>query len=452
MKPHPSSRRDFLKKSSLLAAPLIVPSSVFGKNAPSNRINLAAIGTGSRCNANVLPNFVKAMDDARVIVACDCFENRREGFAAKLNDYYGGKVCEAVADSDEVMARDDIDGVVISTIDHWHVPLAYRAALAGKDMYVEKPLSLAMSWAWKLREVVERKNVVFQYGTQQRSDGAFQRAIDLVRNGYIGKVERVEAWCPDMSSQFKAAKAPYGSKAVAKIPKGFDYERWIGPAPMKPYTVDRCTKFGGWHNYDYALGFIAGWGAHPLDIAQWGLGMDNSGPIRYEGSGLIPPHGSLWDSIESWDMQCEYANGVTMRFMGQRAAKEFGAKLENRPERDHGTTFFGTEGWVSVDRGGCYYNHRGQSQNAYTIEHQASDELVYKSPSQARNFVDCIKSRAATINPLESAIRSDTISHLSDICIRTGRSIDWDPTTETIRDDAEATKMLDRPMRQPWVM
>jgi predicted dehydrogenase len=358
-----------------------------------------------------------------------------------------------MADADEVIARDDIDGVVISTIDHWHVPLAYKAALAGKDMYVEKPLSLAMAWSWKLREAVKRNKVVFQYGTQQRSSGAFQRAIDLVRNGYIGEVQRVEAWCPDMSTQFKAnKKPPFGSNEVTSPPEGLDYDRWIGPAPMKPYTVDRCTKFGGYHIYDYALGFIAGWGAHPLDIAQWGLGTDHTGPVRYEGAGDIPPGGSLWNSIESWDVNCEYANGVTMRFMGSRVAKESSSQLTNRPPRDHGTTFFGAEGWVSVDRGGCYYNHRGQPVNAYQVEHQASDQLVYKSPSQARNFIDCVKSRQPTISPLESAIRGDTISHLSDICIRTGRPIRWDPAKERIKGDDEATRMLDRSMREPWVM
>jgi hypothetical protein len=151
-------------------------------------------------------------------------------------------------------------------------------------------------------------------------------------------------------------------------------------------------------------------------------------------------------------MNCEYASGVNMRFMGSRAFKKSGTQLPNRPDRDHGTTFFGTEGWVSVDRGGCYYNHKGKALNAYQVEHQASDKLIYKSPSHARNFVDCIKSRESTINPLESAIRSDTISHLSDICIRTGRPIQWDPVKEKIQGDAAATKMFGRPMRQPWTM
>ena len=244
-----------------------------------------------------------------------------------------------------MLARKDVDGVVISTPDHWHVPLAVYAARAGKDMYVEKPLGVALAWAWKLREEVARHKVVFQYGTQQRGDQRqFRRACELVRNGYIGEIQRVDVWSPDMSTQFNAASVPpYGSTRPIAVPADLDYEMWIGPAPMKPYTADRATNFGAYHIYDYALGFIAGWGAHPLDIAQWGLGMDASGPIRYQGTGKIPPKGSLWDSIESWDVQCEYANGVKMHFMGHRVAEPI-VKAYHPAWCDHGTTFFGDRG------------------------------------------------------------------------------------------------------------
>jgi predicted dehydrogenase len=171
--------------------------------------------------------FVKAQDDVRVVVACDCFTGRREGFAAKVNEHYGGEVCEPVADWRDVLARGDVDGVVVSTPDHWHVPLAYHAALAKKDMYVEKPLGVAMAWAWKLREAVAANDVVFQYGTQQRSDESFRRTVELVRNGYIGKVERVDAWCCGMRSPGWYAETfeqHYKNVQPAPVPEGLDYD------------------------------------------------------------------------------------------------------------------------------------------------------------------------------------------------------------------------------------
>ncbi|MHC4518108.1 MAG: Gfo/Idh/MocA family protein [Planctomycetota bacterium] len=448
-----TTRRAFLQTmTAAVAAPSIVPSTVFGRNAPSNRINLAAIGVGGRGSGNVLNGFVKARDDVRVVVACDCFKDRREGFAATVNEHYGGKVCEAVRVWRDVLARDDVDGVVISTPDHWHVPLAYHAALAKKDMYVEKPLGVAMAWAWKLREVVAKNKVIFQYGTQQRSAESFTRCVELVSNGYIGKIQRVDAWCCGMRSPGWYATEfdnHYKNVQPAEVPEGLDYDMWVGPAPMKPYTKSRCTQWGTYHIYDYALGFIAGWGAHPLDIAQWGLDMDHTSPIKYEGTGEMPPRG-LFDTIDSWDVTCEYANGIPVRFMCTRAAQDVAGKMDQRkrPFSDHGTTFWGDDGWVSVKRGGLY----ASTKELQRTKIGDNETPVYRSTSQARNFVECMRTRKPTINPLETAIRSDTISHMSDICIRLGRAICWDPEKEQIVGDAEATKMLDRPMRAPYTM
>ncbi len=444
------SRREVLKRAgatlAALSVPTIVPRSIFGRNAPSNRVNLAAIGVGGRGTDNCRGSFLP-LEDARFVAAVDCRKSRREGFAKMANDHYRANICTAYPDFHDVLARKDVDGLVISTPDHWHVPLAVYAARAGKDMYVEKPLGVAMAWAWKLREEVARNKVVFQYGTQQRGDQPqFRRACELVRNGYLGEVRRVDVWAPDMSSQFSAASVPpYGSTKPIDVPADLDYEMWIGPAPMKPYTADRATNFGAYHIYDYALGFIAGWGAHPLDIAQWGLGTDDSGPIRYQGTGKIPPKGSLWDSIESWDVQCEYANGVKMHFMGHRVAEPI-VKAYHPAWCDHGTTFFGTEGWINVNRTALYASKKTLQKTQIKPE----EKHLTGAASQARNFVDCIKNRRPTVSPLESAIRSDTISHLSDLCIRLGRPLQWDPRTEQIVDDAEATRLLNRPLRKPW--
>ncbi len=450
------TRRDLLKRAALsapaVALPTIVPSSAWGHDVPAYRVNLAAIGTGNRALGNATGRFLP-LADVRIVAACDCFASKRERFAAAMNKHYGRNICKTYADFREVLDRSDIDGVIISTQDHWHVPLAWYAAKARKHLYVEKPLGVAMAWAWKLRDQVRSSEVVFQYGTQQRGDQPqFRQACELVRNGYIGQVKRVDAWCPDMSEQFNQASVPpYGSTEPIPVPDDLDYEMWIGPAPMRPYTADRCTRFGGFHIYDYALGFVAGWGAHPLDIAQWGLDTDHTSPVHYEGAGKLPPEGSLWDTVESWDVRCRYADGVEIRFMGHRAAEPVITRY--RPDwQTHGTTFFGDEGWVSVDRRGLY----ASDERLKTIQLKPSDKRLgdpdHPTDTHARNFVDSMKTGRPTLSPLESAIRSDTISHLTDICIRTGRPIRWDPQPEQIVGDAEASRMLDRPIRGPWKM
>ena len=441
------TRRQFL--ATAVVAPMILPSCLFGKEAPSNKVTLAAIGCGGRGSGNVM-QAVRTLPDMRLVAACDCFKSRRDKMAAEANTFYGADVCTAVADFRDVLARKDIDGVVISTPDHWHVPLAYYAAQAGKDVYVEKPLGVAMAWAWKLRDIVAQKKVVFQYGTQQRSSREFRRVCELVRNNYLGKINHVDAWCSDMSSQFHCAKKPpYGDAAPATPPQDFDYEMWLGPAPKKPYTEDRCTCYGAYHIYDYAIGFIAGWGAHPLDIAQWGLNTDHTGPVRYSGTGRLPPAGSLWDSVESWDIQCTYANGTTMRFMSARVAQPIIEKMGRlRPMNDHGTTFFGEQDWISVNRGAVYASRR----ELQRLEIKDTEQPLYRSTSQLGNFVECIKTRQPTISTLESAIRSDTISHLADQCVRLGRDIQWDPEKEQIVGESDTAKLLNRPLRAPWVL
>jgi len=437
-------RRDFLKSAATAAAvPLIVPASVFGQNAPGNRVTLAAIGVGNR-GSGVLQGFARH-GDVQVLAVCDAFQSRRERVRAELNARYGGgDTVKAYADFREVLQRPDIDGVVICTQDHWHVPIALAAARAGKDVYCEKPLGVAMRWAWELRKAVAQYGTVFQYGTQQRSDGRFRFACELTRNRYIGEIKRVEVWCPDISEQFGAFSVKqFGSTAPLPVPADLDYDRWLGPAPLAPYTADRCTCYGTYHTYDYALGFIAGWGAHPLDIAQWGLGTDHTGPVSYEGTGTVPAQG-LYDTTDTWDIQCRYAGGVALRFMCERVARPVVSAY--RPWCSHGTTFFGSEGWVSVDRGGIY----ASDPKLLKIKLKPDDVHLYESPGQDRNLIDCIKTRQPTVNPVETAIRSDTISHLSDIVVRTGRPLRWDPEREQIIGDSAAASLLDRPLRPPW--
>jgi predicted dehydrogenase len=312
---------------------------------------------------------------------------------------------------------------------------------------VEKPLSVSMKWSMRLRDEVNKNKRIVQYGTQQRSNKAFRYACELVRNGYIGQVKSVDAWCADISSQYSAPSVyRYGSLRPIPVPGDLDFDLWCGPSPMRQYTADRCTCFGTYHIYDYALGFIAGWGAHPLDIAQWGLNTDNTSPVYYEGTGSLPRYG-LFDTTENWDIHCYYANGVTMRFMDFRIAQAPVTKYLPR-WNDHGTTFFGSEGWVSVDRRGVQTSRESLKE----VSFGPKDSRLYESDHHQRNFVDCVKSRKQAISPLEAAIRSDTISHLGDMVVRLRRPLQWDPEKEVIVGDAEASKMLDRPMRPKWAV
>lgn len=444
------SRRSFLNRSlgaaGVLAFPTIIPSGLLGKDAPSKRINIGAIGVGSRSGAVNIHNIGK-FADAHIVACADPFRDRREGFARKMNEIYQGEFCTPYRDFRELLQRDDIDGVTICTGDQWHVPMAIAAIRAGKDVYVEKPLGTSMTWAWKLREEAARRDVVFQYGTQQRSMRQYQQAVDLVRNGYIGQLKSVDVWCPHMNSQIDQVSRRYGSIAPEPVRENLDYDLWLGPAPVRPYSADRVTPYGLYHNYDYALGFIAGWGAHPLDAAQWGLNADHTSPVRYEGIGSMPPPGYLFNTTRYWDILCTYADGITMRFMDKKTAapriKEYHYVFHQQ-----GVVFHGDEGWVGVDRIAMYSHDRNKLRQ---LEFKPGDKRVIASKGQQRNFIDCIKTRQPTVNPLESAIRSDTISHLSDIVVRSGKPVEWDPEEEALIGGTDAQQaLLHRQPREPW--
>lgn len=446
-----TTRRSFIGQTAALALPAIVPSSVFGANAPSERINIAAFGVGGRGSHD--SGEIAKFDDVRMVAVCDAYESRRQKKRKEWNDLYGGDYVKTYDNPWEVLKRDDIDAIVVATPDHWHVPIAIAAARAGKDMYVEKPLGVAMTWAWKLRKELKNSGRVFQYGTQQRSAAQFRYACELVRNGYIGELKRVDAWCPDASQQWSSfagepslSVARYGSLRSIPVPDDLNFDLWTGPAPKRTYTADRCTSFGTYHIHDYALGFIAGWGAHPLDIAQWGMDADNTGPVYYEGAGNVPAYGLL-DTTDEWDIHCYYANGVVMRFMDWRVAKPAVMQYRNRWS-NHGTTFIGTEGWVSVDRGGI----EASRASLYGVDFTPTDKRLPVSNNHHRNFIDSVKSRAKTISPFEAALRSDTISHLSDIVVRQKRPLEWDPKKEQIIGDKNASRLLDRPMRKKWAV
>lgn len=425
------ARRTFLKQMSLAAGsvfvfPSIVPSSVFGANAPSKRVALGHIAVGGQ-GSGVMNGFL-SLPQGQSIAVCDPIKERREVAAKRAEEHYAAQTgqgsyrgCKAYNDFRELLARDDIDAVVVASPDHWHVPLAVAAVRAGKDVYVEKPLGLSIEQDKAMREVVHQHRAVFQYGTQQRS---FSRhcgfACELVRNGYIGELKAVHVIAPNGET---------GGKAVAEpVPDGLDYNLWLGPAPVTPFAHDRVFGTGRWHIYDYAIGFIAGWGAHPLDIAHWGYPHI---PVEYEGSGRIPTEG-LFDTVVDWDVRGRYASGV-----------EFTLKTGSDK-----TTFVGAKGWVAASRGGI----SAEPESLLQVKIKPDEIHLLQDTHHYRDFLDCVLTRRTPVSNIDSAVQSDFMSHLGDIAIRSGRKIQWDPEKETILGDDTAARMMRRAMRAPWTV
>ncbi|MEW5899993.1 MAG: Gfo/Idh/MocA family oxidoreductase [Acidobacteriota bacterium] len=432
MKTRRITRRDFLKNAasttaSALIAPWISASRALGGPAippPSDRVTLGHIGVGGQ-GTWLLNGFLEAAG-CQSIAVCDPFRNRREEAAELISQKYAslsGKAeyrgCAAYEDFRELLARSDIDAVVIATPDHWHVPIAIATARAGKDMYVEKPLGLSINENKALRAAVERHGRIFQYGTQQRCFNphcAF--ACELVRNGYLGRIREIQVEAPAGTSG--------GSTEPAPVPEGFNYDLWLGPAPESPYTLDRCTNLGSYHVYDNSIGFIAGWGAHPLDIMHWGFPQI---PVEYEGTGTVPLEG-LFNTITNWNVRGRFADGVLFTF-------------RDGPDK---TTFIGEEGWVAASRAGI----DAEPKSLLQLVIKPGEIRLLQNGNHYQNFVDCVKSRRQPASPIQSAVQSDFISHLSDIAIRTGRKILWDPVAEEIIGDETATRFLSRPLRSPW--
>ena len=442
MKTYSTSRRRFIQTTAVAGAalgfPTIIPSSALargGKASPNAKVQVALLGCGSR--SGYAANYAGYAKSA-VVAVCDPVRDRR----LQRKQQFGG--CADYADFREVLARKDVDAVHITTQDHWHVPLSILAARAGKDMYTEKPLGISIEQDLLSREIVDRHGRIIQYGAQQRSMAQVRLGLEVVLNGHIGEVAQAYVWAPHGESGGTLAETP--------VPDGFDYEMWLGPAPHAPFCADRCLHSGSsrngiFHIYDYAIGFVAGWGAHPADMLQWWL--DNSGrarmPSSCEAKGTIPTEG-LFNTLTHWDAQFDYPGGLTMRFMDDQTAN----KLKPHPgiAGGHGTLLVGADGWVRVSRDGWEFSSEALRQKA----RDPGPKKLPVSKDQIHNFVDCVLSREQPVDDLHSAVRSDILCHLIDISARTGRKIAWDDRRETIAGDAEARKMMSRAMRKPWTL
>ncbi|MCF7974112.1 MAG: Gfo/Idh/MocA family oxidoreductase [Phycisphaerae bacterium] len=451
MQKHNISRRHFIKTgvaaSAALSLPTIVPSTVFGANAPSNRINAGLIGCGN-IGSNYHANYLKDMEDVRVIAVCDAYKSRRLARAADFNTHYGStETTRAHADFRDLIARPDIDAVFVGAHDNWHTPMSIAAARAGKDVYCQKPLSLDLGRTKLLRKVVRDNNRIFQFGTQYRSMQRYRQMVELVRNGYIGELKHMDVWCRNV--QYDAANyhvKPYGSTIEVPVPDDLDFDAWQGPSPMVPYTVDRATNWGGYHCPETSLGFLAGCAIHTLGIAQWGNRADNTSPIRYEGTGSVPTEG-IFRTLETWDVMCEYENGVTLRVMDHVTCRNVVKAYYPKLQDGDGVVFHGTKGWIGDFKFGTF---EASDQRLWRQKLKPEDETLYVSPEHNRNFIDCVKSRKETICPVEMGIRCDTIAHMVNVAAQTQRVIHWNPDQEQIVGDKDAAKMITRPYREKW--
>lgn len=449
------TRRRFLQQSALAATafafPSIVPSSVRGADgrvAPSNKITVGLIGGGPQGVYDMKSFLFEA--DAQVVAVCDVKDDRLAVARDTVNQHYENEDCATYHDFRELLARKDIDAVIIATPDHWHVPVALAAVRAGKDIYVEKPLSLRIGENQILRAELRKHGRMFQFGTQQRSGANFRRACELVRNGRIGRLQNINTWC--------IGSVPGGSTAPAPIPPGLDYDFWLGPAPDKPYREDLCSHIGAkktwWFNSDYSVGFIAGWGVHPIDIAYWGTPELMAGPLEVEGTGVIPTVGAC-DTATEWTVNFKSASGVTMNFRGLPIATNADEEIDRHHPwqekygrtRDHGTAFEGTEGWVLVDRSRL-------SAHPDTLLKEDPEQFRVKLPRSgyhAEDFLKSVRSRTPAVANIDEAFQSDALCHLSHIALLTGRKLIWDPKAERFVNDSEADRLIaPRELRRPW--
>ncbi len=408
------SRRRFITTTgAAIALPMIVPSSIFGADRPSNKITVGVIGWGMQGPQNT-KNFL-IEETCRVVAACDLDKNHLKDAVDTINEHYGNKDCAAFHDYRELLARKDIDAVMIAVPDHWH-GLAYtEAARQKKDVYGEKPLAKTIAEQQAIVRAVQQNKIIFQTGSWRRSQPSYRRACEIVRNGLIGKIKRVEVGLLDghldFLSRFGDSDASF---EVQPPPPELDYETWIGPSTMQSSIQARIHRNWRW-NYNTGGGMLMDWIGHFCDIAHWGMDADRSGPSEIEGHGDFPP-------------------------------TEDGGHPDIEQES---TKWIGTDGWVFAGESGLEC-----SKPEFTGRKNLPDELrkvkLYESPGHVRNFLDCVKSRQPTVAPVETAHHSATPGHLGLISMLTGRKIRWDVAKEEIIGDADASKLLTREYRAPW--
>jgi myo-inositol 2-dehydrogenase / D-chiro-inositol 1-dehydrogenase len=436
------NRRRFLRQtlggSALaLAAPCVVPVSVLGRNPPNSRIGVGFIGMGRQAyHANLLPFLVSP--ETQVVVVCDVDHWRMEQARERVDNHYtvtrpdgAHRGCAVTGDFREVLARQDVDAVVISTPDHWHAVMSVAAAEAGKHIALEKPISLSIRQGRAIADSAAKHNCVFRTDTEVRTSREFRQLRQIVRTGRIGSVRHIIAGVPN-------EQPPVPAQREMSVPEELEYDLWLGPAPRAPYTVSRVharhdlRARPGWMIIpDYCDGMISNWGTHLIDIVQWTIGTEQTGPVRIEGSGTFHPPGGLSGVLGSFDVHCRYADGVTLNY--QMAGRPF-------------IRFEGTTGWVEAE----WWKGLEASSPDVIEDPIESDGLTTRQVNEKLDFIDSILGHRPTLIPAESGHRTNSICQLGLIAIESGRRLEWDPVAERFRNDPGANDRLDRPLREPW--
>jgi predicted dehydrogenase len=417
------SRRVFARQAGLAAAaPLLIPARLLGADSPSNKITVGFIGTGDHGTGWNLRRYM-TLPEARVLMVCDVDGGRMRRAKEIVDEQYQNHDCAMNKDFREVLGRKDLDAVMISTPDHWHTLISLEALRAGKDVQCEKP-TLTIGEGRLLVETVRKLGRVFQTSTEDRSVAVYHRMAELVRNGRIGKLERIEVILP------RQPNVP-GDPTPQPVPPDLDWEMWLGPAPFAPYTKDRVHFNFRWI-WDYSGGIICDWGTHLFDTAQWGNDTERSGPVEIEGTGTYWS-GGLYDTVKDYDVTYRYANGVVM------TCKPGNPSIK----------FIGTGGWVGNTgwRGPLEASSKAISDSKIGPEEL---HLYTNLEGEHHDFLKCVRSRKDPYFPVDIGHRVSSVCHLANIAIRLGRKLKWDPKEERFENNAEANAMLTRPLRSPW--
>ncbi len=429
------SRRQFIALAgAAMAMPTIVPSSVFGqgKPAPSDRITLGVVGWGWQGPSDA--KAFMALKDCQVVAICDLDKQHLEGGITEVNGFYGTTGCKGYHDYKEMIARPDIDAILMAVPDHWHALVSTEAAHNKKDVYGEKPLARTIAEQQSIVKAVQKNNRIYQMGSWQRSERNFRKAAEIVRNGLIGKVTHVEVGLPGGHTDFAGTK---DQMTAVTPPDYLDYETWIGPSKMQPYIPARSHKNWRW-NYNTGGGQLLDWIGHHCDIAHWGLGFDLEGPSEIEGHGDFPDKDAVWNTCTKYRIELKYPKDITMTIASAGGDLRMGCK------------WIGTDGWVWVDRGGFDASNQ-EWRDMRELPDDVAKIRLYKSDNHYRNFLDCVKSRQPTICPVEVGHHSAIPGHLGLISMLVGRKIRWNNKTERlVGDDQDALTLLTRPYRAPW--
>jgi predicted dehydrogenase len=435
-------RREFIKglmggAAAVSGFPTIVPSSALGADGavlPSEKIVMAAIGVGGMGSGHVRGFLQHA--DVHIAAICDVRDSARNRNRDVVNTYYNDKGCAGYNDFREVLARKDIDAVLIATPEHWHTLIGIEAARQGKSMYCEKPIGVSVAEAKALRAAVRRHGVVFQEGCQQRSDQGYRQACELIWNGRIGPLQTVMIGSAGSGNYNRIPE-----QKPQPVPEGFDYDRWLGPAPWVPYTPERVSRT--WmFIHDYGLGCLGGaWGIHDVDIAQWVSGNDDTTPIETEGEGIF--FDDIRDVMHTWTVEHKYANGVRVIHMDIGTARK---RAEQFNRGGMASVMFGTEGWIYVSRQGLQTKPESLLREVIG----PNEKKVMLSNDHRRNFLNAVKTKEVTLANIESAAHGEMVNQQADIAMRLRHKVRWDPVKEEFIGDEQATRMMERPMRSPW--